>query len=604
VEAAARGFLGKPARELDVPEAALIAGIIQSPSVYAPTINLDRALARRNTVLLAMLHSGAIAREEYDEAKASKVTLENALQRDESFGLYFKEQVRQALVQQFGWARVYQGGLKVYTTLDSELQEAAEKQFEAGLAEIERQRSYEYPSRAEVLEAEASGEAGRGEYLQGALIAIDPGTGYVPVMIGGRDFARSHFNRAVQARRQPGSAFKPFVFAAALESGYSPASVISNLHDPILTQEGDWVPEDEHSSASSMTLRTALRISSNRAAVQLLRQVGIPRAVTYAEKLAVGTPPSVPSLALGSGEVTLDALTAAFGAFANGGFVRKPILIRRVEDSDGEILHEAEDAAERAISEETAFLMANMLADVVNAGTGHRARREGFTLPAAGKTGTTNDYVDAWFVGFTPSLVAGVWVGFDQPRTIVKGGYGGDLAVPIWARVMKAATRGAKPEWIPRPKNVVGVNICRLSGRPPNEGCSNVAVETSDGAIEMRSLVYTEYFVRGSQPGGICPLHPAPSPMERIAGALGVEIRRTVDAAELGTPTAVPSAPAAPGPAATAGTRDAAATAEKATEKAEGGEQKKRGFWSRLFGRGGDKKDENRKDENKKDERI
>jgi 1A family penicillin-binding protein len=601
VEAAALGFLGKSASELGVAEAALIAGIIQSPSVYAPTINLDRAIARRNVALQAMLHSGAISRAQYDEAKASKVALSNTLQRDESFGLYFKEHVRQALVQQFGWARVYEGGLKVYTTLDSELQEAAEKIFENGLAEIERLRSYAYPTRAEIVKAAATatpGEGAPGEYLQGALIAIDPATGHVPVMIGGRDFSRSHFNRAVQARRQPGSAFKPFVFAAALEAGYSPASVISNLHDPVLTLEGEWVPEDEHSGASSMTMRTALRISSNRAAVQLLRQVGIPTAVSFAEKLAVGTPPSVPSLALGSGEVTLDALTMAFGAFANGGFVRKPVLIRRVEDGAGEVLYEAEDRPERAVSEATAFLLSNMLADVVNAGTAHRARREGFMLPAAGKTGTTNDYLDAWFVGFTPSLVTGVWVGFDQPRTIIKDGYAGELAVPIWARFMKAATRGAKSEWLERPKNVIGVNICRLSGRPPNDGCDSVPVVGRDGEITNRSQIYTEYFVRGTQPTGICPLHPAPSTLDRIAGAFGVEIRRSIDPAELGTSSDAPPPPSSPATAATTGTREPPRPAET---KADGGEQqKKRGFWGRLFGRGGDKKDEKPKDPPKK----
>ena len=205
-------------------------------------------------------------------------------------------------------------------------------------------------------------------------------------MVGGRDFTESRFNRAVQAKRQSGSAFKPFVYAAALEAGYSPATLItrperSDCHD----RRGSGCPRTSTRRADSMTLRTALRTSSNRAAVQLLNTVGIAKAVSYAEKLNVGTPPSVPSLALGAGEVTLAALTAAYGAFANGGIVRKPVLIRRVEDSDGKVLYNEAGKAHRAVSESTAFLMASMLADVINAGTAYRARQSGFTLPAAGR---------------------------------------------------------------------------------------------------------------------------------------------------------------------------------------------------------------------------
>jgi 1A family penicillin-binding protein len=584
VEAASRGYFGKSASDLDVAEAALLAGVIQSPSAYAPSVNLDRAIARRNVVLQAMLNTGAIARPEYEAARAERVALKNVLQRDESFGLYFKEQVRQQLVEKFGWQRVYQGGLRVYTTLDSDLQLAAEKLVESGLEEIEKQRGFKPGP----------------DPLQAALIAINPENGHVPVMIGGRSFHDSRFNRAVQARRQPGSAFKPFVYAAALESGYSPASLITNLDDPVLTQEGEWVPEDEHSTAESMTLRSALRISSNRAAVQLLREVGIPKAVSYAQKLEVGTPPSVPSLALGAGEVTLESLTSAYGAFANGGYVRTPILIRRVEDSDGNVLFREKDEARPAVSESTAFLMANMLADVISAGTAYRARREGFLLPAAGKTGTTNDFVDAWFVGFTPALVSGVWIGFDQPRTILPNGYAGDLAVPIWARFMKTATKGAKPEWLARPKNIVAVNICRLSGRLPNQGCGSVSVETSDGMVENRSMIYTEYFVRGTQPTTICPLHPEPSFMDRLAGAFGIDRGdKPVNPAQVGIPAGAlpPPGNAAPPPASGVATTGAPAPAPetaKADEKP-GEKKKKRGFWSRLFGRGGDDKKDDKK---------
>ena len=255
--------------------------------------------------------------------------------------------------------------------------------------------------------------------------------------------------------------------------------------------------------------------------MQLLNSVGIQNAVSYAQKLNVGTPPSVPSLALGASDVTLISLTAAYGAFANGGTVRQPVLIRRVEDSDGAVLYTDQSTGHRAVSESTAFLMSSMLADVINSGTAFRARQAGFTLPAAGKTGTTNAYVDAWFVGFTPHLVTGVWIGFDQPETIVANGYAGELAVPLWASFMKTATKGDKPDWIARPSNVVGVNVCRVSGQLPNAGCTSVEVVNREGATETKSMVYTEYYVAGTQPTAVCLLHPSPSFMDRLAGLFG-----------------------------------------------------------------------------------
>ena len=280
-------------------------------------------------------------------------------------------------------------------------------------------------------------------------------------IVGGRDTQSVGLNRALQTKRQPGSAFKPFVYAAALESGYSPATSIDNLDIPIETYQGAWLPEDEHSVAASMTMRTALRTSSNRAAVRMLETVGIDRTVAYAKQFGVGAVPNVQSLALGSGDVTLAAMTSAYGAFAQGGIVRDPVLIRRVEDQDGAILFQAESEPTACVSETTAFLMATMLADVIDTGTANRARTLGFKLPAGGKTGTTNDFVDAWFVGFTPGVVAGVWVGFDQPRTIVKNGFAGLLAVPMWAKFMKAATRNDKAQLVRSPAR------CRARGGLP-----------------------------------------------------------------------------------------------------------------------------------------
>src|SRR4051812_32480920 len=357
VEAASRGYFGKHASEVTVSEAAMLAGLVKSPSSYAPTVSMERAVARRNTVLQAMLETGAIDKAAYQSARGSKPALHDTLREEEPHGQYFKEQVRQELVNRFGWQRVYQGGLRVYATIDMPMQIAAESAIANQIEAVEGRRAAWQAHRAASRTTAGKAVAAEpSDPLQAALVALEPASGQVRAMVGGRDFDTSHFNRAVQARRQPGSAFKPFVYAAALEAGFTPATVLDHLDDPIVTAEGAWTPEDEHSSAATMTLRTGLRTSSNRAAVRLLQQVGIPRTVQYAKTMGVGDVPSVPSLALGSGEVTLQQMTAAYAAFANHGLVPEATLIRRVEDLDGQVLYKAEQTSIRAITDTTAFL--------------------------------------------------------------------------------------------------------------------------------------------------------------------------------------------------------------------------------------------------------
>ncbi len=561
VEAASLGYLGKPASAVTVAEAALLAGLVKSPSSYAPTVSPEKATARRNVALGAMFDAGMIDRVAYDAAIKEPVTLDDALRRGEAFGQYFKEEVRRFLVQRFGWERVYQGGLKVYTTVDLDMQKTAEAEIARGIADIEKRQRGKNSDESNPLQA--------------ALVALDPRTGEVRAMVGGRDFEQSNFNRATQAKRQPGSAFKPFVYAAALEQGFSPGTVITNLDDPIMTLQGAWVPEDEHSEESSMTMRAALRTSSNRAAVRMLEDVGIPVAVQYAKKLGVGSVPNVPSLALGSGEVTVASMTAAYAAFANAGMVQTPILVRRVETTDGEVLFETKQEPQQAVSADTAFLMANMMADVINAGTGASARSTGFRLPAAGKTGTTNDYHDAWFVGFTPRLATGVWIGYDQPRTIIGGGYASVLAVPVWGRFMAAATSKDRPEWFKAPDNVTSVTICRLSGKLATDSCNDHSAHGESAS--SGSNVYTEYFVRGTEPTESCPVHRRilPSPLRALAAL--VSPGRVSDSSESAPPQAAPARAEAPAPA-----QPQAAPQQE--------QPKKRGFWGRIFGGGGNKK--------------
>jgi membrane carboxypeptidase/penicillin-binding protein len=453
----------------------------------------------------------------------------------------------------------------VFSTIDMPAQIAAEAAVADSLKALDARR--DVIARRRLAARTAAGKAlpdvvssggptpDPSDVLQAALVALDPRTGHVRAMVGGRDFGVSSFNRAVQAERQPGSAFKPFVYATAIEAGYTPATIIDRLDDRIDTVHGAWAPEDEHSSASSMSLRTGLRTSSNRAAVRLLQQVGIARTVQYAKAMGIGDMPNVPSLALGSGEVTLESMTAAYAAFANGGLVPRPLLIRRVEDREGRVLFEARSESTRVIRDSTAFLMATMLADVINAGTASRARQMGFTLPAAGKTGTTNNFNDAWFVGFTPSLVTGVWVGFDQPHTILPNGFAAEVAVPMWTTFMKAATRGAPAEWLRPPDGVTMTKVCRLSGHLATSGCDDV---------------YAEYFAAGTTPRIYCDQHPTRGILA-VAELLGVETPLEPPAPPRAGPILIlaPSGPAPPPP--------------TLNESSAG--EKPRGFWSRLIGR-------------------
>jgi penicillin-binding protein 1A len=558
-------------------------------------VSLERATARRNLVLQVMLESEVIDEATWESARATKVALSDALKDDEPYGQYFKEQVRRELVNQFGWQRVYQGGLKVYATLDARMQQAAEAAVSESLKSLDERRQKIAARRAKGAKAQDAAPPVT-DPLQAALVALDPRSGEVRAMVGGRDFVESHFNRAVQARRQPGSAFKPFVYAAALEAGYSPASMIENLNAPIDTLQGEWTPEDEHTTADSMSLRAGLRTSSNKAAVRLLQDVGIPKTVAAVKAMGVGDVPSVPSLALGSGEVTLQSLTVAYAAFANRGEVPRPYLIRRVEDRSGEVLFSAEPAATRVITEATAYMMASMMADVINSGTAARARGLGFALPAAGKTGTTNDYNDAWFVGFTPRLLAGVWVGFDQPHTILPGGFASDVAVPLWTAFMKAATKGDKPEWFSPPADVTTAMVCRMSGKLATEGCEHVEVVDAKGQLERRSMVYTEYFVKDTQPFDWCELHPTRGFFGQIATIFtGSDKPAPPRIDETGLPPNAPPAAAAPA---------AEAVAQAASEVQVEPPKKKRGFWARVFGKGGDKNERRNDSAEKRSETL
>jgi penicillin-binding protein 1A len=504
VEAAARGYFAKPAGDLTIAESALLAGIIPCPSVCSPRTSPNVAQVRRDTVLKAMRENGAITDQEHAEAIATPIAL--AAERHDPYaathhgadvahgadatGLHFLESVRRQVMQQFGAEDVLKGGLRIYTTIDMALQRQAEEAIATRLSQLDKTKS-----------------------LEAALVAIDPRTGEVLAMVGGRDFHTSSFNRAMQAKRQPGSAFKPLLFAAALEQGYMPSSQVTGLDTPIHTAQGDWLPSGEH-EAASYTLRQALTVSSNRAAVKVMQLVGITTTQTYARRLGISSPlPGVPSLALGTGEVTLLDLTSAYGAFANSGIIAPHTLITRIEDRNGNILWQSslERHPYRAIRPGTAYLISSMMADAMNRGTGSRARTEGFKLPAAGKTGTTDDYGDAWFVGYTPNLVAGVWFGFDEKKKIMNRGFAGTVAVPAWAQFMKKATAGSAPDWFEMPSDVERIAVCRKTGMRASTECRTFVSE--DG----HANVHEDYYLMGTGPYESCTGSHADPPQDELA---------------------------------------------------------------------------------------
>ena len=468
-EAAARGYFGKSAADLDLAEAALLAGLVNAPSVE----RADRQpVACRRTPRARAERDARAGHHHRTRRSSARRTRKSALRRHPA--------PRRA-------ARPVLQGRSPAAAREAVRLGAAVRRRAEGLHDDRSRRCSARPRRtwriAAQIEAdarcggrEAEGARRPANQLEAALVAMDPTTGEVRAMVGGRDFKASRFNRATQALRQPGSAFKPFVYAAALEAGYSPASLVTRLDEPIQTLQGAWMPEDEHSTLrSEMTVRAALRTSSNRAAVRMLEEVGIAKTVAQARKMGIGNVPSVPSLALGSGEVTLMAMTSAYAAFADGGGCTRPRSFDVSKTPTARCLFEAKPArrtgrvsADRVPDDEHAVRCRQLRHRIQGAAGGlHAARpRE---RPARRTTTSTHGSS-----GFTPHLVTGVWVGFDKPRTIISNGFAGELAVPMWARFMKVATANDKPDTFKMAEGLTVVSVCRLSGKLPSPGCDRV----------------------------------------------------------------------------------------------------------------------------------
>ncbi|HEX7090586.1 MAG TPA: PBP1A family penicillin-binding protein [Longimicrobiales bacterium] len=488
IEAAAREYFGRPATELTLSEAALLAGLIRAPSRLNPRINPAGARARRDLVLMKMMQQGMITPARAAAARAESLDLERGHVDAERRAPYFLEELRQRLEAELGES-IYTEGYTIHTTLDADVQAAAEEELRRQLDAIEAGRYGAFPG---VAASDTAGGAPGGAHLQGAVVVLDVETGDVLALVGGRDFEISKFDRATQSRRQPGSAFKPFVYTAALEAGYPPTYP---LHDAPLRQvlaDGTvWTPQNFGGGyAGTVTLRNALVHSRNIPTVRLAERVGIDRVIDVARRLGLTGPiPAVPSIALGSAEVSLLEMVAAYAAFATLGERPEPRLARSVEDRDGRVIWSREPRIERVLDPAVAFLITDLLRDVVDRGTGTAVRAAGFRGPAAGKTGTTNGATDVWFLGYTPRQAAGVWIGFDAPRRIVRGATGGRLAAPVWGRIMR---RIAVPADAWRPPPGIVVRWVDETGRVIPPGCNPY------GGVRR------EYFLAGTAPRGRC----------------------------------------------------------------------------------------------------
>jgi penicillin-binding protein 1A len=569
VEAASEALYSKPVGELTLAEAALVAGLPQNPSRLSPIEHPDRALSRRNHVLDRMVEEKYISAEESEKAKAEPLNLKLRKERA-SIAPYFLEEVRKYLEREYGSQRIYQGGLRVYTTLDSSMQVTANRTLRNGLLRLDRRaRGFTAPTASILKDGEfpatvhledwdapmAPGDVVRGvvessdrslavvrigDYkavvstldiawtgrrsvaevlprgaivpfliqsltdeggekrakvgveqeprVEGSFLALEPKTGAVKAMVGGFDFERSKFNRATQAFRQVGSAFKPIVYAAAIErAGYTPSTIIVDAPVVFPDNQGVWTPHNyDFTFWGPIPVRRAIEQSRNIPAIKTLQAVGIDTGIEYAHKLGLtGDLPRYLPLAIGAGEATLVEMTAAFSAFANEGLRMRPYYVSRITDREGNVVEETRPAAKDAIRADTAYIMTSLLKGVVERGTAARARA--LKRPIAGKTGTTNDYTDGWFIGYEPSLAAGVWVGFDEKReSLGRGSDGAHTALPIWMDFWGTVMKDRPVDDYPVPANIVFVPV-DADGQPASPGDAGVHMEAFVAGTEPRA---------------------------------------------------------------------------------------------------------------------
>lgn len=503
VEAASERFFSKRVSELTLGECALIAGMIQLPERYRPdkSANIPRITERRNTVLRAMRVTKIIDNETVKQECAKPVVTKLFIPKS-GVGAYFVEMVRKYVSDKYGSDLLYNGGLEIYTTLDPVAQDSAENAAteQCKMLQVRLNRMFLDSSKADRL-VNVSRETFLANFdsiynanedrfsdfpdsiklrkSQISVIALEPSTGAIRVLIGGRNFEESKFNRAIMARRQAGSSFKPIVYTAALENGYTPASVVLDQPITLMTPDGEWRPENyDRVFNGPITIRRSLAKSVNLVAIQVFNKVGAHTVVSYARKMGLKHQLNpVPALAIGAGEVTPMEMTSAYAIYANHGVKVKPYYIEQIVDRTGRVIESSTPEEEVVLSPQTAFLMASLLKSVVCCGTGASIPGKGFTRPAGGKTGTTNDYSDAWFIGFTPQIVCGVWNGVDERRSMGYGVTGTVASIPVWVKTMIPLHAGLPVENFRMPMGIKTERICKESHLIASRSCSSIEEE-------------------------------------------------------------------------------------------------------------------------------
>ncbi len=453
VEAAARTYFNKHASQLDIAESALIAGLTQAPSKYNPLKHFERAKKRQLYVLRRMFEEGFITEQERESAANEKLVLQSERLNPPDGSQYFLQEIKKDLTRRYGAERVFKGGLKIYTTLDSNWQQSAFENMIQGLKAIQKRHK-----RDRLLK----------ENIEGALIAIDAQTGAIRAMVGGQDFKKNQFNLAIQGRMQPGSSFKPVVYSTAMKRGIiQPNSIIVDepLSFPGTRDSKPWQPQNfDKTYMGPITIRTALTYSRNIISVKIARMVGINAVIEQARLMGITTPLAHDlSIALGSSAVPLVQMVTAYSTFVNMGKVVKPKYIEQITDRHGRIIEMLTPEFHEALDPVTAFQMAYLLMGVVQNGTGRRAKAVG--IPVGGKTGTTDNYRDAWFVGFSPEVVTGVWIGRKDKKSLGRLETGGRAACPVWTNFMKTTVKDLTKQGYDIPDGIAFVPVDKRTGQ-------------------------------------------------------------------------------------------------------------------------------------------
>jgi penicillin-binding protein 1A len=480
VETASQAYFGKNASKLNLSEAALLSGLIRSPNRFSPLRNPEGAAAQRDAVLDRMRDLKKISSAQAAEAKLTKVNAhpKRLLQIQENYAM---DAVQRDLNNLLTQDQIDNGGLYIYTTLDPTVQSVAQQALETQLTKIETQSNFRHPLKKNYQTPE-SGEDSAMPYLEGAVVAIDNASGGIRALVGGRDYSQSKFNRAMTpANRQVGSAFKPFVYAVAFSHGLLPGAAISD--GPIQPGEiegaGNWSPGNSDGTFGGIQpCSYGLINSRNTMSVRVGQIAGLDAVQKIATTLNLGNNiPSGPAIYIGSFETNLRDLTAAYTAFPNAGVRKQSYIVERIDDQEHNPIYRSAHISIPALDPSAAWMTSQLMEEVLTRGTAASARSLGFKLPAAGKTGTTNDYKDAWFVGYTSTLTCGVWVGFDQPVTIVSRGYGAALALPVWTQVMNKAAQRYPAQDLQPTMPIQHATVCSLSNHLATTGCQ--AAETA-----------------------------------------------------------------------------------------------------------------------------